>query len=167
MIVLMAGLASASWADADVAPMKIGTVDMQKALQSVEAGKKARSQLESEFNKKKVELQKEEADIKKMHEEFQKQSLVMNEQARGKKQSELQQRILKLQEQTAKSQMEIQKKEQDLTTPILTKLRDVIKKIAEKKGYTVVLEKNENSVLYSLEKDDLTTEVVSSYNQEK
>jgi Skp family chaperone for outer membrane proteins len=43
----------------------------------------------------------------------------------------------------------------------------VIKKIAEKKGYTVVLEKNENSVLYSLEKDDLTTEVVSSYNQEK
>ena len=145
--------------------VRIGTVDMQKALQSVEEGKKARGKLETAFNSKKKELQKEEASIKKMHDELQKQSLVMNEKARAKKQAELQQRILKFQERTAKSQMEIQKKERDLTAPILSRLRDVISKVAKEKKYTVVLEKNENSVLYSLPKDDLTAEVVKRYNK--
>ncbi|MEK6577606.1 MAG: OmpH family outer membrane protein, partial [Bdellovibrionota bacterium] len=56
---------------------RIGTVDMQKALQTVEAGKNAKLQLEKEFNAKKKTLQAEEAKIKKMLVEFQKVSLVM------------------------------------------------------------------------------------------
>lgn len=151
---------------AEPANMRLATVDMQKALQTVEGGKKARGQLESEFNKKKAELQKEESEIKKLHDEFQKQSLVMNEQTRAKKQGELQKRIMELQEKTARSQMEIQKKEQDLTLPIVTNLRDIIKKLAEEKGYNMVLEKNENAVLYSQDKDDLTEEVIKLYNKQ-
>src|SRR5271156_1653477 len=75
---------------------KIATVDMQKALQTVDSGKKAKSQLEKEFNAKKKEVQTEEASIRKMGEELEKQSLVMNEEAKNKKRGELQQRIMKL-----------------------------------------------------------------------
>jgi len=145
---------------------KIGTVDMQKALQSVEAGKKAKAQLEKDFNAKKSELQKEEAAIKKAGEEFKKQSLVMSDDARSKKQAELQERIMKFQELTARSQAEIQQKERDLTSPIIVKLRTIIADTAAKKGYTVVLEKNENTVLFSHDKDDLTTEVINAYNKD-
>lgn len=146
--------------------VKLGTVDMQKAIQSVESGRKAKTQLEKEFNSKKKELQEEEAKIKKMGEEFRKQSLVMSEEARSKKQGEIQERILKLQEQTARSQGEIQRKEQELTEPILTKLRQIITDLAKQKGYTVILEKNENMVLYSLDKDDLTEEVINLFNKQ-
>src|SRR3954463_3237600 len=136
---LHAGFAApASAATEDI---KIGVVDMQLALQSVEAGKKAKSQLEKEFNAKKKELQSEEASIKKMTEEFKKQSLVMSDEARGKKQGELQERILKFQELTARSQSEIQQKERDLTQPIIGKLRGIIADTAKKRSYTVVLEK--------------------------
>ncbi len=145
---------------------KIGIVDMQKALQNVDAGKKAKGQLEKEFNAKKAQLQGEEASIKKMTEEFKKQSLVMSDEARGKKQSELQERILKFQELTARSQQEIQQKERDLTQPILSKLKSIISDIAKKKNYTVVLEKNENNVLYSQEKDDFTGDVISTFDKE-
>lgn len=158
---LIAGGALSASAD----EFKIATVDMQKALQSVEAGKKAKSSLETDFNKKKAELQKEEASLKKAHEEFQKQSLVMSDAARNKKQQELQERFMKLQETTARSQADIQKREQELTQPIIGKLRDVIQETAKKKGYALVLEKNENTVLYSQEKDDLTSEVISIYNK--
>jgi outer membrane protein len=144
---------------------KIGTVDMQKALQTVDAGKKAKSQLEGEFTKKKTELQKEEAAIKKLHEEFQKQSLVMTEAARTKKEAEIRERVMKFQESTQRSQNEIQKKEQELTVPIIEKLRSVINGLAKSKGYSVVLEKNENTVLFSQEKDDLTKEVIEAYNK--
>ena len=144
---------------------KIATVDMQKALQSVESGKKAKAQLESDFNLKKEKLQVEESSIKKMTEEFKKQSLVMNDEARNKKQAQLQERILKFQELTARSQSEIQQKERELTQPIINKLKEVISKAAKDKAYTLVLEKNDNKVLFSMEKDDLTSEVISNFNR--
>ncbi|OFZ79637.1 MAG: hypothetical protein A2583_04190 [Bdellovibrionales bacterium RIFOXYD1_FULL_53_11] len=146
---------------------KIGTVDMQKALQTVDAGKKAKSALEKEYNKKKSDLQKEEAAIKKMGEEFKKQSLVLSDDARIKKQSEIQERIMKFQELTARSQAEIQGRERELTEPLIGKLRSIIGDMAKQKGYTVVLEKNENTVLFSLEKDDMTAEVITAFNKGK
>ena len=147
--------------------LKIGTVDMQKALQTVDAGKKARTQLEKEFNTRKKDLQTEEAAIKKMSDEFKKQSLVMSDEARGKKQAEIQERIIKFQEMTNRSQQEIQLKERDLTQPIITKIRTLISEMAKKKGYSIVLEKNENTVLFSQEKDDLTSEVITAYDKLK
>ena len=144
---------------------RIAVVDMQKALQTVDAGKKAKAELEKQFNAKKKELQAEETSIKKVGEEFKKQSLVMSDEARMKKQGELQERIMKLQEMTARSQSEIQQKEVELTEPIINRLRGIIGDLAKKRGYTVVLEKNQNTVLYSPEKDDLTADVVSAFNQ--
>lgn len=154
-----------------VAPMghadeiRIGTVDMQKALQSVDAGRKAKSELEREFNSRKKDLQKEEAALRKETDEFKKQSLVMSDEARAKKQGEIQQRIMKYQENTARSQQAIQEKERELTDPILNRLREIIGQLAKKKGYTVVLEKSDSTVLFSLDKDDLTSDVVSAYNK--
>ena len=144
---------------------KIATVDMQKALQTVDAGKKAKSQFEKELTAVKKQVDGEEAAITKMGEEFKKQSLVMNDEARSKKQAELQERIMKYQESRGRSQMELAKKEKDLTNPILAKLRGVIAEIAKSKGYSVVLEKNENTVLFSQDKDDLTTDVIAAFNK--
>jgi outer membrane protein len=161
--ITLASTASMSFAE----EAKIATVDMQKALQSVEAGKNAKAQLEKEFNAKKKELQTEEAALKKLTEEFKKQAMVLNDEARAKKQQDIQERIMKFQETTARSQQAIQQKEQDLTAPILTKLRSLISETAKSKGYTLVLEKNENTVLYSQEQDDLTADVISAYNKKK
>jgi outer membrane protein len=146
--------------------LKIAVVDMQRAIQSVEAGKKAKSQLEKEINEKRKNLQTEEATIKKMGEEFKKQSLVMSDEARSKKQAELQEKIFKFQEETQKTQQELQQKEATLTEPIVSKLRNVISDLAKQKGYNFVLEKNENMVLYFDDKDDLTGDVVSLFNKQ-
>ena len=156
-------MATSAFASADT---KIATADMQKALQSVEAGKKAKAQLEKDFNAKKKELQTEEASIKKMGEEYKKQSLVMNEEARGKKQAEIQERIMKFQELTQRSQGEIQQKEHELTQPIISKLRGVIEEVAKAKGYSLVLERNENNVLFAPLNDDITNDVVAAYNKQ-
>jgi outer membrane protein len=143
----------------------LGVVDMQKALQSVDAGKKAKVQLEKEFNSKKKELDAEKASLEKAGQEFKKQSLVMSEEARAKKQGELQERYMKLQQSFAQSQQEIQAKEQELTGPILVRLRATIAEIAKAKNFTVVLEKNENTVLFSQEKDDITPDVIANFNK--
>lgn len=147
--------------------IKIGFVDLQKALQSVESGKKAKSQLEKEFNDKKKSLQTEEDAIKKMTEDFKKQSMVLSDEAKAKKQGEIQERMLKFRELFGKSQFDIQNRERELTEPIIVKLRSIIDEMGKKKEYRVILEKNENSVLFSLSKDDLTEEVIKAFNSGK
>ncbi len=151
---------------ADAIAQKIGTVDMNKALQTVEAGKKAKSSLEKEVNNRKKELQTEESALKKMKEELEKQSLVMSDDARAKKAQEFQQRAMRFQESAMKIQQELAQKEQELTRPMVQKMRSIIAELSKKKGYTMVLERNENTVLFSDDKDDLTTEVITQFNQQ-
>jgi outer membrane protein len=163
------GLIVASFlsAPAIAAEVKIGYIDMQKAIQETAAGKKAKKELEEEFNKKKKDLEKKEADIKKMHEDFEKRSMAMNEDARVKKQQEIRAEMGKYQETAGKAQMEIQKRERDLTQPIVTKLRSIIDDIAKKEEFTVILEKSENSVMWAKKDIDLTERVIKAYDSSK
>lgn len=161
--IVLAGLMMGSVAFAN--ETKIGFVDMQKAIQEVAAGKKAKKELEDEFNKKKKELEKREADIKKMGEDFEKRSMAMNEDARMKKQNEIQGEMRKYQEIAGKSQMEIQKKERELTQPIVTKLRSIIEEIAKKENFTVILERSENAVMYAKKDIDLTERIIKEHDK--
>ena len=145
---------------------KIGVVDMQLALQSSDEGKKAKADLEKEFNLKKKELQAEEAKIKKASDEFTKQAPVLAPEARAKKQGEIQESIALFQERTARAQTEIQQKERDKTLPIIGKVRSKTAEVAKKDSYTHVFDK---SVVVYLkdEADDLTDKVVKAVNAAK
>jgi outer membrane protein len=161
MVLAMTSLASAA------NETKIGYIDMQKAIQNTAAGKKAKKELEDEFNKKKKELEKREADIKKMGEDFEKRSMAMNEEARTKKQQELQLEMRKYQELAGKSQMDIQKRERDLTQPIVNKLKSIVDEIAQKDGFTLILERSENSVMWAKKELDLTDRVIKEHDKKK
>jgi outer membrane protein len=143
---------------------KIALVDMQRAIQTSESGKKAKGELEQAFNKKKKELQNEEASLKKMQEDLQKKASAMSESAKKEQQGKLQERFMKYQELLQKSQAEIQKKEQEMSEPIIKKIREKVAEIAKKKGYSLVLEKNDNIVLFYLDRDDITADVLKEVN---
>lgn len=144
---------------------KIGYVDMQKAIQETSTGKKAKKDLEKEFNAKKAELQKKEADLKKMDEDLRKKAAALSDDAKTKKMQELQTEAMKFQREVSESQMNIQKKERELTQPILEKLQAALDKIAKEGGYTVVLEKSEQSVLWAKKDLDLTDAIVKEYEK--
>ncbi len=152
---------------AATAEVKIGYVDMQKAIQETSAGKKAKKELEEAFNKKKKELEKKEADLKKMNEDFEKKSMVLTDDVRAKKQQELQGEMLKYRDMVGKSQMDIQKQERELTTPIIESLRKNLTAIAEKEGFTVILEKSEQSVLWAKKDIDLTPRLIEEFEKGK
>lgn len=165
-IVLMMAASTMLATGAHAADMKIGFVDMQKAVQSTDSGKKAKKDLETEFEKKKKELQAKEGDLKKMGEDLEKKKSVLSEEALAKKQGEFQEEMMKYREVVGKSQMDLQKKERDLTQPILDKMRRVIEKVAKEKGYNMVLENNA-MVLFAAKDNDLTDDVVKAFEKEK
>ncbi len=149
---------------AHAATTNIAVVDMQKAIQSTVEGKKAKTELEGEFEKKKKELQKREVDLKKMGEDIEKKKAVLSEEALGKKQAEFQEEMMKYRDVMGKSQVEIQKKERDLTAPILEKMRKTIEKVAKEKGFNLVLE-NSGSILFADKANDITEDVVKAYEK--
>jgi len=162
----LAGLLFGSVASqAKAEDQKIGYVDMQKAIQETSTGKKAKKELEKEFNAKKAELQKKEADLKKMDEDLRKKASALSEEVRNKKMQELQTEAMKFQREVGESQMSIQKKERELTAPILEKLQSALEKVARDGGYTVILEKNEQSVLWAKKDLDLTDAMVKEYEK--
>lgn len=147
------------------AEFKAGTIDMQRAIQATESGKKAKKELEKEFEKKKVELKKKEDDLKKRAEEFEKKKMVLSDKVREEQQMEIQQDMLKFREELNKSQMTIQQKERDLTKPILDKIQKAIADIAKEKDLSVVLEKPEQSVMWTKPDMDITDDVIKKANK--
>jgi outer membrane protein len=160
--VLSALALNASFAHAD--DTKIGVVDMQKAIQSSADGKKAKAELETAFNKKKKELDDQGAALKKEQEDFQKKQAALSDTAKREKGSKLQEKMMKYQELLQKSNVEIQKKEQEMSEPIIRKIREKVSEIAKKKNLSIVLEKNDNIVIYSEDKNDITSDVISAIN---
>lgn len=149
------------------ADVKIGYVDMQKAIQSTKAGQKAKKNLEAEFEKRKKTLQSKEANLKKQGEELEKKAMVLSEDVRSKKQKEFQQNMMEFQQTVQKNQHEIQQEERKLTEPILKKLQAVIEDMAKKESYTVILEKRENGVLWAQKDLDITDQVVKAFEAKK
>jgi outer membrane protein len=158
---------AATTAQAAAEDVKIGYVDMQKAIQSTEVGKKAKKELETEVASKTKEFEEKSKELKKMGEDFQKKSSVLSDEVKQKKAMELGQEEMKFRETYAKAQMDLQKKQANLTQPIVEKLHSIIDEIGQKEGYTVILEKAENGVLFAPKSIDLTDRVVGEFNKKK
>ena len=143
---------------------RLGLVDLQKALQTVDAGRNAKKSLEKEVTIKREGLEKRQSELQKEAEGFEKKSALLNEAAKTKKQQELQKKFMELQKEAAESQMDLQKRERELTMPIIDELRGVIESIGKEKGLTLILERNEGAVLFSQGEEDLTEQVIEKFN---
>ena len=146
------------------AEAKLGYVDLQKAIQSTETGKKGKASLEKELQAKSAESKKAEESLRKDAEDFEKKAAIMSDAARAKAQGDLQRRFQELQQKAAASQMELQRKEREMTKPLIDELRAIIEGVGKEKGYAFIVEKNEGAVLYALPGSDLTDEVIARFN---
>ena len=60
--------------------------------------------------------------------------------------------------------MNLQKRERELTKPLIDELRAIIEGMGKEKGYQLILEKNEGAVLYAQSGSDLTEQVIEKFN---
>ncbi len=150
------------------ADTKVVFIDMQKAIQATKDGAKAKKELESEYNAKKKKLQGTEEKLKKMQEDLEKKAMVLSDDVRTKKQQEFQEEMFAYQKLVGQSQQEIQKREADLTKPILDKMAKIIEQISKDKGYDIVLERGANNViLWAKKETEITDEVVAAFEKAK
>ncbi len=142
---------------------KTGWLDMQKALTSVNEGKKILGNLESEVIRNKKELDTEQESIQKMKVDFDKKSMVMNEKSKRDKQLEIQSRVLKLQEKYMKYQQDLQAKQAQASQEIMSKINIIVEEYAQKNGFSYIFEKN--ALIYKPAADEITEKIIALYDK--
>ncbi len=148
------------------AQVQLGVVNMQKALFSTAAGKKVKTELDGELEKRNKDLQKKEGDLKKMKEDLDKKKSVLSEDALSKKSAEFDEEMFKYRDTFQKNQMELQKKQNELLAPILEKMKKAIEKVAKDKKLNLVLENNQ-MVLFVEKTLEITDDVVKEFDTQK
>lgn len=159
---VIAGLLAPGLAAA--ADLKIGYVDLQRAVSEVEEGKAARAQLKREFDEKQKKLDAKEAELKRLQAEFEKQAVVLSEAAKRDKAAELERKFGEAQALLRQLQQELGSRERELMGSLFDKMGQIVKEIAEAEAFTFVLEKNQSGIMYAPSSLDVTNEVVRKYN---
>ena len=143
--------------------MKIGYVDVQRAVQEVEEGKQARSRLKTELEQKRANLDQKRTTLEKMKADYDKQAPVLSDEAKRKKQEELQKAFIEAQNEAGQMQEELSGKEQEAMSGISKRLLQVVAEVSDKESFTFVLDKA--ALLYAPAASDVTNEVVRRYNE--
>lgn len=161
--VVALAVASSAW-PAEEKPIRIGYVDLQKALMDSKAGKKAKADFKTQVDKLEKRLQAKKEELEKMKEDLERRAVVMREEERRKLADEFERKRLDLKLDFEQSQAELQKKDQQLTGTIVASLQQIIKEIGDAKGYTLILELGSSPVLYFKTTDDITEEVLKKFD---
>ena len=145
------------------ADVKLGYIDMQRALNASEAGKEAKEQLAARVKKYQEEINTKQEEIKKLKDDLEKQGMLLSESARAAKEKDYQQRLKEFQRFTKDAQDELQGKDEEYTRKILEGMEKIIQEFGRKNGYTFIFVKNEG-MLFVDDKTDVTEEVLKLLN---
>ncbi len=145
------------------AEVRIGYVDLQRALNEVDEGKAAKALLKRDFDEKQKQLDSKKAEFDKAQAEFEKQSVVMSDAAKRDKGQDLDRRARELQALFMNLQKDLSERERDATRGIFEKMSAIVRDIAEAEGFSMVLEKG-TGIVYAPESLDLTNDLIRKYN---
>ena len=149
------------------AEYKIGVVDLYRALNESDAGKRAKTDLEALLKAKESSVEDKRKAIDNLKSELDKQSSIMSGDAKKAKEADLERLLRDYQRMLADSQAELKKKEADLTGDILKELRELLNSIAQEEKYSLILEQMDGLVLFRDKALDLTDKVIERYNASK
>ena len=163
VVILLAGGLLPAWS----AEIKIGLVDIQRAINESLAGKDAKKALTKEAEKFKKQVQDKQKELQTLKESLEKQSMMLSQEAKANKEKEYQAKLRDFQRWGQDSQNEINSKRVEMERNISISLQKVIKKVGEEDGFTLVLEKNEAIVLYASKANDITDRVIKAFDTQK
>jgi len=149
------------------AEMKIGYVDLQRALNESEAGKSAKERFKVQVDRLQVDLKKKKDALDSMKEQLDKKASVMKPDEARSLESDYQKKLRDFERAYKDSQGELQQKDNELTVDLLKELQVVIEEFGKEQGYSIILEQSSSSVLYGAADLDLTEQIIARYNARK
>jgi outer membrane protein len=144
--------------------LKLGYVDLQRALYETEDGRKAKAQLKKVFEQKQKELDEQQEDFKKAKEDLDKKRSLMAADKVREKETELQAKFEKVQQSYLRHQKDLQEKEGEVTQKIFERMNRIIAKIAAAENFSMILDRQQAGLIFAKPHLDLTNELIRRYN---
>jgi outer membrane protein len=146
------------------AEAKIGYVNLQEAVTTVDEGKAARDQLKKEFDAKQKMLDDKQNELKRMKDDLDKQMVVMSEETKREKAMEFEKKVMDMQQVYQQMQKDLQDKEREMMKGIFDKMEAIIKEIAAAEGFAFVFEQQNAGLIVAPPANNMTAEVIRRYN---
>lgn len=144
--------------------LKIGYVDLQRALNECESGKKAREEFKKQVDKLQVDLKKQKDDLDALKAQLEKKAVLMKDEERRNLEKDYGRRLRDFERSYKDSQAELQAKDNELTGDILKELQKVIVDYGQRENYTLILENSSSAVLYGAPGADLTDKILQAFD---
>jgi len=147
---------------ADVA--KIGVIDFQKIIDTSSVGKRSAVEWETRSKEMRKTLEDKGAELEKLKKELEQKALVMSEEAREKKERDLQILLMDARSLQKRYSEEAKELNEKLSKDIMKDVFEIIQKIGKKGGYQLIL-RRELIVVYAPDAIDITDKVVEAYDE--
>jgi outer membrane protein len=146
--------------------VKIGVVDLQKFQKNSKAFQKASVSVKKKFEDMQQKLNDERNAVGRLDEEFKKQSMMLSLDAQEDKKRELEKKQRQFKFMYDEYTQEMKETEMDAIKKVMKELEKIVEKMAEKEGYTIILERRTLGLLYFNNAIDLTDRVTDAYDKQ-
>lgn len=145
-------------------PLRMAVLDTQKVLRETEEGMRIEANLRKLFDTKQAGLLSTQKQLQQEYDD-----LVKEEKKKGKsdaalekKKSELEQKFVAYQQAASEFQREFARKQNEMYNPMLQKLGNIVKSIAQTDGFDLVIDKQ--AAIHFRRDLDITERVIQAYN---
>lgn len=146
------------------ADLKIAYLDMQRTLNTSEAGMAAKAQLQEKLKKYQEQVNIKQDELQKLKNDLEKQGITLNEAARAAKEKDYQQKLKDFQRFTKDAEEDLQARDGEFTKKILESLEKIVQEYGKKNGYAMIFDARAAGLLYADQKVDLTDEILKVLN---
>jgi len=168
LVVVVIGVILLGWFGSVLAAeLKVAYVDIQRAVNECNAGKEAKKVITKEVEKFQRLIADKQRELQTTKESLEKQAPMLTSDARATREKDYQNKLREFQRWGEDTQNEINQKRTEMERNISMGFQKVIQKVGADEGYTLILEKNENIVLYVSKALDITDRVIKAYDAQK
>lgn len=164
ILMLAVGLALGWGLGAKQEPVKIGFIDVEQVLATVDRGKTAREELERKSRDAQGRLAPIAEQLEALQKELQSKQFVMSEEAVRAKQLDMVELKNRYETKAKEEEGQFKIDQQRLIGPLIEKLEAVIKQVGRDNEFSAILRIDAPSIVYAREALDITDLVVKNFN---
>lgn len=155
------------WSTSSFAVDKIGFINLQEIMQNSNAGKKAAEDFKKFYEKETQEIKSSEKELKKMKDELEKQSSIMTKNSQKEKETIYQKKLRDYQLLVNDTNEELKKRDQEMTQKLMPGIMKIVRTIAEKEKFTLVIDVATMPIPYYDKENDFSKKVIEEFNKLK
>jgi outer membrane protein len=144
---------------------KIGFINLPEIMKNTNAGKNAAKEFKQLYDKKREAIVAAEKELKNLKAELDKQGPIMTKSAHGEKETTYGKKLRDYKLLVEDTNKELKVRDREVTSKLIPEITKIVRKVAEKEKYTLVIDIASMPVPYYAKERDFSNKVIEEFNK--